>query len=170
MDINTKPKKRMIIRNKTRVKVAGLISDLHLLQSLPGTCHAVAKNYKIGCQFMKYLKEIEYIISEDATVIYHNPKNHHADHVLEYVMTRYQAEYGASESNLVTCEVELPASMKAVANKVIEDNQIKLMQETLMMQSTLMRGLEKEISEKNQIIEELTKKKSIFARIKNLLK
>jgi len=170
MDRNSKTKKGMKISSKTRVKVAGLINDLHLLQSLPGTCNDVARNYKLGCQFLKYLKEIEYINSDKATVNYHNPKNHSADYVLDYVMSRYEAEYSEQkkESDLVTCEVDLPSSMKDAAQEVIYKNQIKLMQETLMMQTNLMRGLENEILEKNYIIDQLSKNKSIFARIKTI--
>jgi len=166
MDRNSKTKKGMKISSKTRVKVAGLINDLHLLQSLPGICNDVARNYKLGCQFLKYLKEIEYINSDKATVNYHNPKNHSADYVLDYVMSRYEAEYSEQkkECNLVTCDDE-QVMYKAEYYK----NQINLMQETIMMQTNLMRGLENEILEKNYIIDQLSKNKSIFARIKTLL-
>ena len=44
MDRQAKTKKGMNIQQKTRVKVAGLINDLHLLQSLPGMTKDVSKN------------------------------------------------------------------------------------------------------------------------------
>lgn len=183
MDRNSKTKKGMKISSKTRVKVAGLINDLHLLQSLPGTCNDVAKNYKLGCQFLKYLKEIEYINSDKATVNYHNPKNYSADYVLDYVMSRYQCEYEkeiktdtpSDNSPLLAVDIKKASrlsltdlNLKGAAQEIMYKNQIKLMQETLMMQTNLMRGLENEILEKNYIIDQLSKNKSIFARIKTI--
>ena len=54
MDRYAKTKKGMNIQQKTRVKVAGLINDLHLLQALP---QDAPRTYKIGTQFFKYLRE-----------------------------------------------------------------------------------------------------------------
>lgn len=170
MDRNFKTKKGMRIKSKTRVKVAGLINDLRLLKSLPGICNDVAKNYKLGCQFMKYLKEIKYINSDKATVNYHNPKNHSADYVLDYVMSRYEAEYSEQkkESDLVTCEVELPSSMKDAAQEVIYKNQIRNLQSDLNRHEACIHTLQNELQRKYELINELTKKKSIFAKIKTL--
>jgi hypothetical protein len=174
MDSKTQTNKGMKISSKTRVKVAGLINDLHLLQSLPGCTTELAKNYRLGSQFMKYLKELDVISTKDNTVLYVNPKNHSTEYILDYVMTRYQCEYGKeikadTISDLVTCDVELPAHMKGIAQETIYKNQIRNLQSDLNRQEAYIQTLKNELNKKYQIIGELTKKKSIFAKIKNLL-
>jgi hypothetical protein len=173
MDSKTQTKKGMKINSKTRVKVAGLINDLHLLQSLPGSTTEVAKNYRLGTQFMKYLKELDVISTKNNTVLYVNPKNHSTEYILDYVMSRYLCDYGKeikadTPSDLVTCEVELPAHMKGIAQEAIYKNQIRNLQSDLNRQEAYIQTLKNELNKKYQIIGELTKKKSIFARIKNL--
>ena len=170
MDRYAKTKKGMNIQQKTRVKVAGLINDLHLLQSLPGITNDVAKNYRLGKQFMKYLRELEIIDTKDRTVIYTNRKNHSTDYILDYVMSRYEAEYSKKDtpSDLVTCEVELPAHMKEVAKEAIYKNKIRNLQSELNRQEARISTLEFTIKTKDKMIAELQKKKSIFAKIKNL--
>jgi hypothetical protein len=195
MDSKTQTKKGMKIRNRTRIKVAGLINDLHLLQSLPGNTSQLAKNYRIGSNFMKYLKELDVISTKDNTVFYVNPKNHSTEYILDYVMSRHQyhrsKEIKAGEevadhfpdvrktipmpkgadtpSDLVTCDVELPAHMKGIAQETIYKNQIRNMQSDLNRREAYIHTLKKELKKKEDIISSLTKKKSIFARIKNLL-
>lgn len=170
MDRYAKTKKGMNIQQKTRVKVAGLINDLHLLQSLPGITNDVAKNYRLGKQFMKYLRELEIIDTKDRTVVYTNRKNHSTDYILDYVMSRYEAEYSKKDtpSDLVTCEVELPAHMKGIAQDAIYKNEIRNLQSELNRQEARISTLEFTIKTKDNIIAELQKKKSIFAKIKNL--
>jgi len=170
MDRYAKTKKGMNIQQKTRVKVAGLINDLHLLQSLPGITNDVAKNYRLGNQFMKYLRELEIIDTKDRTVIYTNPKNHSTDYILDYVMSRYEAEYSKKDtpSDLVTCEVELPAHMKGIAQDAIYKNEIRNLQSELNRQEARISTLEFTIKTKDKMIAELQKKKSIFAKIKTL--
>jgi hypothetical protein len=175
MDRYAKTKKGMNIQQKTRVKVAGLINDLHLLQSLPGDCTKVSKNYKIGVEFLKYLKELD-IIKYDRVlkvVMYTNYKNHSIEYILDYVMSRYQAEYKYQSkkdtpSDLVTCEVELPAHMKGIAQDAIYKNEIRNLQSDLNRSEARIATLEFAIRKKAEEIAELKKKKSIFARIKNL--
>jgi hypothetical protein len=174
MDSKTQTNKGMKISSKTRVKVAGLINDLHLLQSLPGSTTEVAKNYRLGTQFMKYLKELDVISTKNNTVLYVNPKNHSTEYILDYVMSRYLCDYGKeikadTPSDLVTCEVELPAHMKGIAQEAIYKNQIRNLQSDLNRQEAYIQTLKNELNKKYQIIGELTKKKSIFAKIKNLL-
>ena len=176
MDRYAKTKKGMNISQKTRVKVAGLINDLHLLQSLPGTSNDVSRNYRLGKQFMKYMRELEIIDTKDRTVLYTNPKNHSTDYILDYVMSRYEAEYNlmaksikkGTISNIVTCEVELPAHMKGIAQDAIYKNEIRNLQSELNRQEARISTLEFTIKTKDNIIAELQKKKSIFAKIKNL--
>lgn len=172
MDQNTRTKKGMNINSKTRVKVAGLINDLHLLQSLPGMSHDVAKNYKLGHQFMTYLRELNIIETDrkSRTVLYTNPKNHSNEYILDYVMSRYACEYIKVDkpSDLITLEVELPASMKEVALEAKYRNEIKNLHSDLSRQEARISILTKRLEEKTQEIETLTKKKSIFARIKTL--
>ena len=194
MDSKTQTKKGMKISSKTRVKVAGLINDLHLLQSLPGISNDVAKNYKLGHQFMKYLRELDVIDTRDKTLVYTNPKNHSTEYILDYVMTRYQCEYGKeikageevadhfpdvrktipmpkaadTPSDLVTCDVELPAHMKGIAQETIYKNQIRNLQSDVNRHEAYIYTLQNELQRKYELINELTKKKSIFARIKNL--
>jgi fructose-bisphosphate aldolase class 1 len=173
MDSKTQTNKGMKISSKTRVKVAGLINDLHLLQSLPGCTTELAKNYKLGSQFMKYLKELDVISTRDNTVLYVNPKNHSTEYILDYVMTRYQCEYGKEMKadtllDIVTCEVELPAQIKEIAQEAMYKNQIRNLQSDLNRQEAYIQTLKNELNKKYQIIGELTKKKSIFAKIKNL--
>jgi hypothetical protein len=170
MDRYAKTKKGMNIQQKTRVKVAGLINDLHLLQSLPGITNDVAKNYRLGKQFMKYLRELEIIDTKDRTVIYTNRKNHSTDYILDYVMSRYEAEYSKEDttSDLVTCEVELPAHMKGIAQDAIYKNEIRNLQSELNRQEARISTLEFTIKTKDKMIAELQNKKSIFAKIKNL--
>lgn len=170
MDRYAKTKKGMNIQQKTRVKVAGLINDLHLLQSLPGITNDVAKNYRLGKQFMKYLRELEIIDTKDRTVVYTNRKNHSTDYILDYVMSRYEAEYSKEDtpSDLVTCEVELPAHMKGIAQDAIYKNEIRNLLSDLNRQAARISTLEFSIKTKDNIIAELQKKKSIFAKIKNL--
>lgn len=170
MDRYAKTKKGMNIQQKTRVKVAGLINDLHLLQSLPGITNDVAKNYRLGKQFMKYLRELEIIDTKDRTVLYTNPKNHSTDYILDYVMSRYEAEYSKKDtpSDLVTCEVELPAHMKGIAQDAIYKNEIRNLHSDLNRQAARISTLEFSIKTKDNIIAELQKKKSIFAKIKTL--
>jgi len=176
MDRYAKTKKGMNIQQKTRVKVAGLINDLHLLQSLPGTSNDVSRNYRLGKQFMKYMRELEIIDTKDRTVLYTNPKNHSTDYILDYVMSRYEAEYNlmaksikkGTISNIVTCEVELPAHMKGIAQDAIYKNEIRNLQSELNRQEARISTLEFTIKTKDNIIAELQKKKSIFAKIKNL--
>lgn len=171
MDRNSKTKKGMNIQQKTRVKVAGLINDLHLLQALP---QDAPRTYKIGTQFFKYLREINIIESRKGLMIYANPKNHSTEYILDYVMSRYECDYGErikadNPSDLVTCEVELPAHMKEVAQEAIYKNQIRNLQSDLNRQEAYIHTLKNELKKKEDIILTLTKKKSIFARIKNLL-
>ena len=170
MDRYAKTKKGMNIQQKTRVKVAGLINDLHLLQSLPGITNDVAKNYRLGKQFMKYLRELEIIDTKDRTVVYTNRKNHSTDYILDYVMSRYEAEYSKKDtpSDLVTCEVELPAHMKGIAQDAIYKNEIRNLLSDLNRQEARISTLEFTIKTKDKMIAELQKKKSIFAKIKNL--
>lgn len=170
MDRYAKTKKGMNIQQKTRVKVAGLINDLHLLQSLPGITNDVAKNYRLGKQFMKYLRELEIIDTKDRTVVYTNRKNHSTDYILDYVMSRYEAEYSKEDtpSDLVTCEVELPAHMKGIAQDAIYKNEIRNLQSELNRQEARISTLEFSIKTKDKMIAELQKKKSIFAKIKTL--
>jgi hypothetical protein len=170
MDRYAKTKKGMNIQQKTRVKVAGLINDLHLVQSLPGITNEVAKTYRLGHQFMKYLRELEIIDTKDRTVLYTNPKNHSTDYILDYVMSRYEAEYSKKDtpSDLVTCEVELPAHMKGIAQESIYKNEIRNLQSELNRQEARISTLEFTIKTKDKMIAELQKKKSIFAKIKTL--
>jgi hypothetical protein len=170
MDRYAKTKKGMNIQQKTRVKVAGLINDLHLLQALPGITNDVAKTYRLGHQFMKYLRELEIIDTKDRTVIYTNPKNHSTDYILDYVMSRYEAEYSKKDtpSDLVTCEVELPAHMKGIAQDAIYKNEIRNLHSDLNRQAARISTLEFTIKTKDKMIAELQKKKSIFAKIKTL--
>jgi hypothetical protein len=170
MDRYAKTKKGMNISQKTRVKVAGLINDLHLLQSLPGDYSCVAKNYKLGNQFFKYLRELDIIRTKKGTVLYFNPKNHSTDYILDYVMSRYEAEYSKEDtpSDLVTCEVELPAHMKGIAQDAIYKNEIRNLQSELNRQEARISTLEFTLKTKDKMIAELQKKKSIFAKIKNL--
>lgn len=172
MDRYAKTKKGMNISQKTRVKVAGLINDLHLLQSLPGITNEVAKTYRLGHQFMKYLRELEIIHTKDRTVLYTNPKNHSTDYILDYVMSRYEAEYSKEDtpSDLVTCEIELPAHMKGIAQDAIYKNEIRNLQSDLNRREAYIHTLKRELEKKEGIISSLTKKKSIFAKIKTLFK
>lgn len=158
----------MNIKQQTRVKVAGLINDLHLLQSLPGDYSRVAKTYRLGNQYMKYLKELEIICTKKGTVLYSNPKNHSTDYILDYVMSRYECEYSKKDtpSDLVTCEVDLPADMKGIAQEAIYKNQIKNLQSELNRQEAQIKILRDIIEKKNDVLP--TKKKSIFAQIKTL--
>jgi len=156
MDRNTKTKKGMNIQQKTRVKVAGLINDLHLLQSLPG-------DY--------YLRELDIIRTKKGTVLYFNPKNHSTDYILDYVMSRYEAEYSSKKdtsSNLVTYQVEIPSHMKGIAQEAIYKNEIRNLQSDLNRQQARISTLEFTIKTKDKMIAELQKKKSIFAQIKTL--
>lgn len=168
MDSKTQTKKGMNIKQQTRVKVAGLINDLHLLQSLPGDYSGVAKTYRLGNQYMKYLKELEIICTKKGTVLYSNPKNHSTDYILDYVMSRYECEYSKKDipSDLVTCQVDLPADMKGIAQEAIYKNQIKNLQSELNRQEAQIKILRDIIEKKNDVL--LTKKKSIFAQIKTL--
>lgn len=168
MDRYAKTKKGMNIQQKTRVKVAGLINDLHLLQSLPGNVNDVSKNYKLGSQYMRYLRELDIIRTSKKIVLYTNPKNHSTDYILDYVMSRYECEYSKADipSDLVTCEVELPAHMKGIAQDAIYKNEIKNLQSELNRQEAQIRILRDIIEKKNDALP--TKKKSIFAQIKNL--
>ena len=170
MDRYAKTKKGMNIQQKTRVKVAGLINDLHLLQSLPGDYSHVAKNYKLGNQYLKYLRELDIIRTKKGTVLYFNPKNHSTDYILDYVMSRYEYEYSKKDtpSDLVTCEVELPAHMKGIAHEAIYKNEIRNLHSDLNRQAARISTLEFTIKTKDSIIAELQKKKSIFAKIKTL--
>ena len=170
MDRYAKTKKGMNIQQKTRVKVAGLINDLHLLQSLPGDYSHVAKNYKVGNQYLKYLRELDIIRTKKGTVLYFNPKNHSTDYILDYVMSRYEAEYSKKDtpSDLVTCEVELPAHMKGIAQDAIYKNEIRNLQSELNRQEARISTLEFTIKTKDKMIAELQNKKSIFAKIKTL--
>ena len=171
MDRNTKTKKGMNIQQKTRVKVAGLINDLHLLQSLPGDYSHVAKNYKLGNQYLKYLRELDIIRTKKGTVLYFNPKNHSTDYILDYVMSRYEAEYSSKKdtsSNLVTYQVEIPSHMKGIAQEAIYKNEIRNLQSDLNRQEARISTLEFTIKTKDKMIAELQKKKSIFAQIKTL--
>lgn len=172
MDRYAKTKKGMNISQKTRVKVAGLINDLHLLQSLPGITNEVAKTYRLGHQFMKYLRELEIIDTKDRTVLYSNPKNHSTDYILDYVMSRYEAEYSKvlenATADMVNLEVELPAHMKGIAEEAIYKNEIRNLQSELNRQQARISTLEFTIKTKDKMIAELQKKKSIFAKIKTL--
>ena len=172
MDRYAKTKKGMNISQKTRVKVAGLINDLHLLQSLPGTSNDVSRNYRLGHQFMKYLRELNIIDTKDKTVLYTNPKNHSTDYILDYVMSRYEAEYSKVVEDvpphLVNLDVELPAQMKGIAQEAIYKNEIRNLHSDLNRQAARISTLEFSIKTKDNIIAELQKKKSIFAKIKNL--
>ena len=158
----------MNIKQQTRVKVAGLINDLHLLQSLPGDYSGVAKTYRLGNQYMKYLKELEIICTKKGTVLYSNPKNHSTDYILDYVMSRYECEYSKKNtpSDLVTCQVDLPADMKGIAQEAIYKNQIKNLQSELNRQEAQIKILRDIIEKKNDVLP--IKKKSIFAKIKTL--
>jgi len=162
----------MNISQKTRVKVAGLINDLHLLQSLPGTSNDVSRNYRLGHQFMKYLRELNIIDTKDKTVLYTNPKNHSTDYILDYVMSRYEAEYSKVVEDvpphLVNLDVELPAQMKGIAQEAIYKNEIRNLHSDLNRHAARISTLEFSIKTKDNIIAELQKKKSIFAKIKNL--
>jgi hypothetical protein len=157
MDSKTQTNKGMKISSKTRVKVAGLINDLHLLQSLPGSTTEVAKNYRLGTQFMKYLKELDVISTKNNTVLYVNPKNHSTEYILDYVMSRYLCDYGKeikageevadhfpdvrktipmpkgadTPSDLVTCDVEVPAHIKEIAQEAMYKNEIRNLQSDL---------------------------------------
>lgn len=170
MDRYAKTKKGMNIKQKTRVKVAGLINDLHLLQSLPGATNDVAKSYNLGKQFLKYFKELDLIKIDklNKTVLYSNPKNHSAEYIIDYVMSRYEYEYSKKNtpSDLVTCQVELPAHMKGIAQDAIYKNEIKNLQSELNRQEAQIRILRDIIEKKNDALP--TKKKSIFAKIKTL--
>lgn len=172
MDRYAKTKKGMNIQQKTRVKVAGLINDLHLLQSLPGTSNDVSKNYRLGHQFMKYLRELNIIDTKDKTVLYTNPKNHSTDYILDYVMSRYEAEYSKVVENatadMVNLDVELPAHMKGIAQEAIYKNEIRNLHSDLNRQAARISTLESSIKTKDKMIAELQKKKSIFAKIKTL--
>lgn len=172
MDRYAKTKKGMNIQQKTRVKVAGLINDLHLLQSLPGTINDVSRNYKLGTQYFKYLRELNIIDNKDKTVLYTNPKNHSTDYILDYVMSRYEAEYSKVVENvtsdMVNLEVELPAHMKGIAQEAIYKNEIRNLHSDLNRQAARISTLEFSIKTKDNIIAELQKKKSIFAKIKTL--
>lgn len=189
MDRYAKTKKGMNISQKTRVKVAGLINDLHLLQSLPGNTNDVSKNYKLGSQYLRYLRELEIIDTKDRTVLYSNPKNHSTDYILDYVMSRYEAEYSKADtpSDLVedvssddnnTSRKLSPIKFvsrglcgKCLSKEVDMINlkeQIKNYQSELNRQEARISTLEFTIKTKDNIIAELQKKKSIFAKIKTL--
>jgi hypothetical protein len=119
---------------------------------------------------MKYLRELEIIDTKDRTVLYSNPKNHSNDYILDYVMSRYEAEYSKEDtpSDLVTCEVELPGHMKGIAQEAIYKNEIRNLQSELNRQEARISTLEFTIKTKDKMIAELQNKKSIFAKIKTL--
>jgi hypothetical protein len=88
-------------------------------------------------------------------------------------MTRYQCEYGKeikadTPSDLVTCEVELPVHIKEIAQETIYKNEIRNLQSDLNRHEAYIYTLQNELQRKYEFINELTKKKSIFAKIKNL--
>lgn len=183
MDRYAKTKKGMNIQQKTRVKVAGLINDLHLLQSLPGITNEVAKTYRLGHQFMKYLRELEIIDTKDRTVLYTNPKNHSTDYILDYVMSRYEAEYSkvvedvpSGDNNTSRKLSPIKFVPRGLCGKCISKevdiiqlkDVIKKYHSDLNKQEARISTLEFSIKTKDNIIAELQKKKSIFAKIKNL--
>jgi hypothetical protein len=190
MDRYAKTKKGMNISQKTRVKVAGLINDLHLLQSLPGITNEVAKTYRLGHQFMKYLRELEIIHTKDRTVLYTNPKNHSTDYILDYVMSRYEAEYSKEDTPsdnppLLAVDVQKAGrlslkdvnlngarhlNLKGAAQEIMYKNEIRNLQSDLNRREAYIHTLKRELEKKEDIISSLTKKKSIFARIKTLFK
>jgi hypothetical protein len=88
-------------------------------------------------------------------------------------MTRYQCEYGKeikadTPSDLVTCEVELPAPLQPTYKEVMYKNEIRNLQSDLNRHEAYIHTLQNELQRKYELINELTKKKSIFAKIKNL--
>jgi hypothetical protein len=85
-------------------------------------------------------------------------------------MSRYEAEYSKKDtpSDLVTCEVELPAHMKGIAQDAIYKNEIRNLQSELNRQEARISTLEFTIKTKDKMIAELQNKKSIFAKIKTL--
>lgn len=213
MDSKTQTKKGMKVSSKTRVKVAGLINDLHLLQSLPGSTTEVAKNYRLGTQFMKYLKELDVISTKNNTVLYVNPKNHSTEYILDYVMSRYLCDYGkeikagaevadhfpditktipmpkgadtpSDNPPLLATDIKKPNklylqdvnlndrptfSAKTALLEMKYKNEIRNLQSDLNRREAYIHTLKRELEKKEDIISSLTKKKSIFAKIKNLL-
>jgi uncharacterized protein YqfB (UPF0267 family) len=183
MDSKTQTKKGMKVSSKTRVKVAGLINDLHLLQSLPGSTTEVAKNYRLGTQFMKYLKELDVISTKNNTVLYVNPKNHSTEYILDYVMSRYLCDYGkeikadtpSDNPPLLAVDIKKASrlslkdlNLNGAAQEIMYKNEIRNLQSDLNRQEACIYNLQNELQRKYDLINELTKKKSIFARIKNL--
>jgi len=85
-------------------------------------------------------------------------------------MSRYEAEYIKKDtpSDVVTCEIELPAHMKGIAQEAIYKNEIRNLHSDLNRQAARISTLEFSIKTKDNIIAELQKKKSIFAKIKTL--
>jgi hypothetical protein len=204
MDSKTQTNKGMKISSKTRVKVAGLINDLHLLQSLPGSTTEVAKNYRLGTQFMKYLKELDVISTKNNTVLYVNPKNHSTEYILDYVMSRYLCDYGkeikageevadhfpdvrktipmpkgadtpSDNPPLLAVDIKKASrlslanlNLKGAAQEIMYKNEIRNLQSDLNRYEACIHTLQNELQRKYELINELTKKKSIFAKIKNL--
>ena len=86
-------------------------------------------------------------------------------------MSRYEAEYSSKKdtsSNLVTYQVEILSHMKGIAQEAIYKNEIRNLQSDLNRQEARIYTLEFTIKTKDKMIAELQKKKSIFAKIKNL--
>lgn len=69
---------------------------------------------------------------------------------------------------MVNLDVELPAHMKGIAQEAIYKNEIRNLQSDLNRSEARICTLEFAIKKKDEEIAQLIKKKSIFARIKNL--
>jgi hypothetical protein len=180
MDRNTKTKKGMKIRPHTKKKVEALINDFYHFKSLPGDAKTICIERHISNRYIGYMKEIEYIKqTKYNTIEYYNPNNHTPDIILKYVLSRYEMDYkyipkyrnavtSNTQSDLVTLEVDLPASMKAVAEEAIFKNQIKNLQSDLKRRDEYINTLQNDLQKKYDLVNELTKKKSIFTKIKTL--
>lgn len=166
------------MRASTKNKWINLINDLYQLKSLPGTAQEIAKKYCLDVRGFSILSDIDIFRYEkrNKRIVYTNSKFHSVDYIIQYLDHSFELRYRDVEqtrsakkpvqNDLIDIEVDIPPFLKSSAEEAIYKNTITNLQCDIRRQNAYIMELREDIKRKDIAL--LQKKKSIFAKIKNI--
>jgi len=166
------------MRASTKNKWINLINDLYQLKSLPGTVQEIAKKYNLNAKGFSILSDINIFKYEkrNKRIVYTNPKFHSVDYIIQYLDHCFELMYREydtiknekklRQNDLIDIEVDIPPFLKSSAEEAIYKNTITNLQCNIKRLNASVMELREDIKRKDIAL--LQKKKSIFAKIKNI--
>lgn len=163
----------------TKNKWINFINDLYQLKSLYGTVPEIAKKYCLSVRGFTILSDIDIFKYEkrNKRIVYTNSKFHSVDYIIRYLDHYLEIMYRDAkqrtnakkpvQNDLIDIEVDIPPFMKSAAQEAIYKNTITNLQCDIRRQNAYIMELREDIKRKDIAL--LQNKKSIFAKIKNII-